>query len=234
MQQAIEAHAHELAAVVVEPLCQGAAGMHMYAPAYLKRLAACCREHDVLLIVDEIATGFCKTGRMFAYEHAGIRPDIVCVGKAITAGALPLSAAIVDERIHETFDDADRDGTFYHGHTFAGNPIAAAAALEAMAIYEDEDLAGRATELGVVLERELMCLGDVPHVVDVRCLGMIGAVEFASAKTAGAVADALRNDGLLVRPLGAVLYLLLPLIVTEQQLLDVCRAFVDRAGNLTH
>lgn len=226
MSKAIADHANQLAAVVVEPLCQGAAGMHMYAPAYLASLAECCRAHDVLLIVDEIATGFCKTGRMFAYEHAGIRPDIVCVGKAVTAGALPLSAAIVDDRIYETFDDTRRDGTFYHGHTFAGNPIAAAAALEALAIYEEEDLANRAAHLGTVLEEGLASLAALPHVEDVRCLGMIGAVEFDAAETAGGIAHALRDDGILVRPLGAVLYLILPLIVEEEELRSVARAFV--------
>lgn len=229
MRKAIEIHAGELAAVVVEPLCQGAAGMRMYAPAYLERLAACCQAHDVLLIVDEIATGFCKTGRVFAYEHAGIRPDIVCVGKAVTAGALPLSAAIVDDRIYETFDDADRDGTFYHGHTFAGNPIAAAAALEALAIYKEENLAARAAGLGALLEEELSPLADLPHVKDVRCLGMIGAVEFDAAETARNLAGALRHDGVLVRPLGSVLYLILPLIVTEEQLLEVTCAFITHA-----
>ena len=228
MRQAIESHAKGLAAVVVEPLCQGAAGMRMYAPSYLERLAACCGEHDVLLIVDEIAMGFCKTGRMFAYDHAGIRPDIVCVGKAVTAGALPLSAAIVDDRIHRTFDDAGRDGTFYHGHTFAGNPIAAAAALEALTIYEEEDLAGRAVQLGTLVASQFAPLAALPRVRDVRCLGMIGAVEFDSADRARRLALALRADGILVRPLGPVLYLILPLTVTETQLLDVCRAFVSR------
>lgn len=230
MRLAIRSHARELAAVVVEPLCQGAAGMRMYAPSYLEQLAACCRQYDVLLIVDEIAMGFCKTGRMFAYEHAGIRPDIVCVGKAVTAGALPLSAAIADDRIYQTFDDDGRDGTFYHGHTFAGNPIAAAAALEALAIYEEEDLAGRAAQLGDLVESQLVPLAALPHVRDVRCLGMIGAVEFDSADRARSLALALREERILVRPLGPVLYLMLPLIVTETQLLDVCRTLVSRAG----
>ena len=229
MRRAIEAHAGELAAVVVEPLCQGAAGMRMYAPDYLVELAACCRRHDVLLIVDEIATGFCKTGRMFAFDHAGIRPDIVCVGKAVTAGALPLSAAIVDEAVFETFDDRVRDGTFYHGHTFAGNPIAAAAALEALAIYREERLADRAAALGAAMETQLQPLAHLRQVRDVRCLGMIGAVEFEHAEIAWDVARGLKDDGILVRPLGAVLYLLLPLVATGKELEAVTGAFVARA-----
>jgi adenosylmethionine-8-amino-7-oxononanoate aminotransferase len=237
MRKAVEEHADALAAVVVEPLCQGAAGMRMYAPAYLERLAACCREHVVLLIVDEIATGFCRTGRMFAYQYAGIRPDIICVGKAVTAGALPLSAAVVDDRVYEAFDDSGQDGTFYHGHTFAGNPIAAAAALEALAVYEEEDLAARARELGSAVEAELAPLAGHPHVRDVRCLGLIAAVEFRAEGNGGTLmarqaARCLREQGILIRPLGPVVYLIPPLVAPREELVRVTRRLVACANDL--
>ena len=134
----ITKHADELAAVIVEPLCQGAAGMKMYPADYLRQLGELCRNQNMLLIVDEIATGFGRTGRMFAFEHAGIDPDIVCVGKALSGGYLPISAAIVKDDIYQTFSDKPADHTFYHGHTFCGNPIAAAAAMEALTLYEQE------------------------------------------------------------------------------------------------
>jgi len=123
-----------LAAVMVESLCQGASGMRMYSAEFLKHIANVCEEVGCLLIVDEIAMGCGRTGKMWAFEHAGIDPDIVTVGKGITAGTLPLSATIVKDSIHETFNDHDVDRTFYHGHTFAGNPIAAAAPLGARGV----------------------------------------------------------------------------------------------------
>ena len=138
MQRTVEEHAKELAAVIVEPLCQGAAGMRMYPAKYLRKLSELCAQNHVLLIVDEIAMGFGRTGRMFAFEHAGIDPDIVCVGKGLSGGYLPISAAVVKEEIFETFADEPEDHTFYHGHTFAGNPIAAAAAVECLNIYREE------------------------------------------------------------------------------------------------
>jgi adenosylmethionine-8-amino-7-oxononanoate aminotransferase len=236
-ENAIMKHGSELAAVVVEPLCQGAAGMRMYGAEWLKRLAVLCRESQIPLIVDEIAMGFCKTGRMFAYEHSEIRPDIVCVGKALSAGALPISAAIVDESIYATFHDKERDCTFYHGHTFAGNPIAVAAALAALRIYSGSDLAARARTMERLHRERLASLRDFPYVADVRILGSIAAVEFqADARDARgsplphAIRNALFDRGILVRPLGSVVYLVPPLIMTDAEIesLDTALAEVVR------
>ncbi len=223
----LEQHAAQVAAVIVEPLCQGAAGMRMYAPACLAKLAELCRQHKVLLIVDEIAVGFGRTGRMFAFEHAGIQPDIVCLGKGLSGGYLPISATVVQESIFESFNDRPADHTFYHGHTFAGNPIAAALALEVLNVYRDEAIVERADRMGLVLRRQMERFADLPGVERIRCLGMIAALDlqdargFPSPARAGAVRATLLARGILIRPLGNVVYLMPPLIIGEDELIGL-------------
>lgn len=135
MRAQVEKHHDTIAAVIIEPLCQCAAGMRIYPPSYLKKLSQLCRKHDILLIADEIAVGFGRTGTMFAFEQAGIDPDIVCLGKSLAGGYLPISATVVKENIYATFADLPKNHTFCHGHTFAGNPIAAATAIEVLKIF---------------------------------------------------------------------------------------------------
>lgn len=232
-RELIEAHHGGICAVVLEPLCQGASGMRMYDAQYLRDVSELCRRHGILLIVDEIAMGFGRTGRYWAYEHAGITPDIVCVGKAVTGGMLPLSAAICRDSVYDTFTDLGGvDHTFYHGHTFAGNPIAAACALEAMDIYDEMDAPAVAARLGGQMHEALAPLRDLSGVADVRGLGLIGAVEMESPVAARRVQKVLMDNGVLVRPLGAVVYLMPPLIITEGQLVALCEQFAHavRAG----
>lgn len=216
-------HAAELAAIVVEPLCQGAAGMRMYGPGYLVRLAELCAELDVLLIVDEVATGFCKTGAWFAYQHAGIEPDMVCVGKAMSAGYLPISATIVKDSIYDTFTDTPDDRTFYHGHTFAGNPLAAAAALAAISVYREQNMSARAQHIGNLLMDNLQSLEELDIVREVRGLGAIGAVELEPEAEPGRIRDQLVGRGILARPMGRTMYLMPPLVSQDELLLDLCR-----------
>lgn len=224
MADLIAKHADELAAVIVEPLCQGAAGMKMYPADYLKKLAKLCRERNVLLIADEIATGFGRTGRMFAFEHAGIDPDIVCVGKALSGGYLPISAAIVKDTIHETFSDKPADHSFYHGHTFCGNPVAAAAAVEALSVYEEENTPKKAAAMETLFKKSLAPLSTLPFVQDIRYLGAIAAVELKSESPAPAVTRPHRvrklliDEGVLLRPLGNVVYLMPPLNIGQMDL----------------
>jgi len=230
--EVLSQHGHEIAAVIVEPLCQGAAGMRMYDARYLSDLSTLCREHDVLLIVDEIAMGFGRTGRYWAFEQAGIDPDIVCVGKGITGGYLPLSAAVCKDYIYDTFsDDGGEAHTFYHGHTFGGNPIAAACALAAMDVYDELDIAGRAETLGRFMAGELREIADTPGVKEVRSLGLIGVVELEpvpdTSARAAAIRESLRGEGVLLRPLGNVFYLMPPLIISEKELSDLCRTFIE-------
>ncbi|MEI6148260.1 MAG: adenosylmethionine--8-amino-7-oxononanoate transaminase [bacterium] len=234
MRLILREHAHELAAVIIEPMCQGAGGMRMHSAEYLRRLAALCREKEVLLIADEVAMGFGRTGKMFAFEHAGILPDMVCLGKSLSGGYLPISATVVREPIFSTFRDLPQDHTFYHGHTFAGNPIAAAAAVETLAVYQDEGIVARAAALGNVLAEELGALKDLPDVRNVRWLGMIGVIELnddaqgRGAVRAAGIRDRLRQEGILLRPLGNVVYVMPPLVTPEPVLRELVRA-VGRA-----
>lgn len=231
---ALEPHRDTLAAVIVEPLCLGAAGMRMYPASALKALGQWCKAHDVLLIVDEIAMGFGRSGRWFAFEEAGLDPDLVCLGKALTAGALPMSATVARDSIYATFTDRPVDRTLQHGHTFCGNPIAAAAANEALRVYDEMDAPGRAATLGARLARSLAALRGVPEVMEVRCLGLIGAVELVpESSPAQAVIPRphrirlrLLEQGILLRPLGNVLYLMPPLIISERELDELTARFV--------
>lgn len=222
-REQLDQHGRHIAALVVEPIVQGAAGMRMYPASWLGELFKLSRQHGVLFIADEIATGFGRTGRWFAFEHAAIVPDIVCVGKALSGGVLPISAAIVRDEIYDAFDGRSPDHTFLHGHTFAGQPIAAAAALAALALYRELDLPALARRIGAELERHWVPLKRHPSVNEVRILGAIGAIEFGGTPEEGAAAaqrvrDALRRRRILARPLGPVLYLMPPL-TTEIEVL---------------
>lgn len=203
----LDTRAKEYAAVIVEPLVQGAAGMRMYGADWLKKLADWCKANGVLLIVDEIATGFGRTGTMFAFEQAGIDPDIVCVGKALSAGYLPISATIVKDHLYETFAEPN---TLQHGHTFSGNPICAAAALAALDIYTAPDFLPE-------VRRKASLLSSVfrPPSSPARYLGMIAATETTRPREAR---EALAARGILLRPLGNVVYLMPPLTITEDEL----------------
>ncbi len=227
----LDAHRDEISAVIVEPLCLGAAGMKMYPAVWLKRLSEACRNRDIPLIIDEIAMGFGRTGRMFAYEHAGIDPDMVCVGKGVTSGYLPLSAVIVRDEIYRTFSDTPADHTFYHGHTWSGNPVAAAAAVETLRIYDEERIVAQAERAGHRLKELMKPVAALSHVRDVRCLGLIAAVELemdhAAPTRPRRVQHRMRESGYLLRPLGPVVYLMPPLIIPENALRDMVTALAD-------
>ncbi|MDR3566819.1 MAG: adenosylmethionine--8-amino-7-oxononanoate transaminase [Syntrophobacteraceae bacterium] len=226
-------HARELAAVIVEPLCLGAAGMKMYPADCLRRLAELCRQNRVLLIVDEIAMGFGRTGKMFAFDHAGIDPDIVCIGKGLSGGYLPISAAVVKEEIFTTFADEPLDHTFYHGHTFAGNPVAAAVAVECLDIYREENIVERAETTGKALAASVEGLRDVCGVENLRTLGMIAAFDLTERKGVTGVERARRicsdmlKKGVLIRPLGPTLYLMPPLIADTALLEETAASLLD-------
>jgi len=223
MRALIERHHDEIAAVIVEPLCQCAAGMRIYSPKYLKQLAGLCRSRNILLIADEIAVGFGRTGTMFAFEQAGIDPDIVCLGKSLSGGYLPISATIVKENIYASFRDSPFDNTFYHGHTFAGNPIAAAVAIEVLNIFGEENIVECARRKGEMMRKKMAELRFLKGVSNVRCLGMIAAVELGASEKDGfpqaqAVKQILWRQGILVRPLGNVIYLMPPFITPNNLL----------------
>ena len=217
-----ERHA-SLAAIIVEPLCQGAAGMRIYPAEYLQRLRALCDAYDIFLIADEIAVGFGRTGAMWACEKAGIVPDILCLGKALTGGYLPMSATIVTERIYDGFrSDGAHDRTFYDGHTFCGNPITAALALETLNVFEDEGVVQQAQTGAVQMRDGFSSLAARPDIHYAKKLGMIGMCaihpDAGGAKRAKRVANHALELGLYIRPLGDVLYLWPPLTITYNEL----------------
>jgi len=233
MRYLIESRGHELAAVIIEPLCQGASGIRIYSPEYIKALHELCKEKDILLIADEIAVGFGRTGKMWACDHAGIEPDILCIGKGLSAGSLPISAAIVHDDIYESFSDSAEDLTFYHGHTFAGNPIAAAASLACLDNYDRHNIVELAAARGESMAKQLEPLKDCDHVQQIRCLGMIAAVEFKDdddhdgAGYAQTMRVNLKKQGILIRPLGSVAYLMPPLNIEEAVLTECVDAFAQ-------
>ena len=222
MEQIVTSRADKLAAVIVEPLCQGAAGMRIYPAKYLRRPRPPCDDCDVLLIADEVAVGMGRTGRMFACEHAGVSPDILCLGKALTGGHLPLSATVVTDEIYRSFADTpQRERTFFHGHTFAGNPIAAAAALATLEVFRSEDILEGAKPPSELLAERFDELAQLDCVHKTAALGMMAVLEISEqaggADFAAEVAQRAWRLGLFIRPLGPVLYLWPPLTTTTQQ-----------------
>ena len=220
-----------LAAVVVEPLMQGAAGMWPHPPAYLRALREATAEAGVLLVCDEVATGFGRTGTMFACEQAGISPDLLCVAKGITGGYLPLAATLATDRIHDAFLGPPAAGrTFYHGHTYTGNPLGCAAALANLDIFErDRTLDRLGPKIARLEQRLASVVAPLPHVADVRQCGVMVGIELAgdaaerrpypAAERMGArVTVEARRRGVIVRPLGDVVVLLPPLTITNDEL----------------
>jgi adenosylmethionine-8-amino-7-oxononanoate aminotransferase len=224
MARILEQHADRIAAVIVEPLVQGAAGMLVHPPGYLRRVRELCHAHGVLLICDEVATGFGRTGRMFACEHEEVTPDLMCLAKGLTGGYLPLAATLTSERIYEAFlGEHDEYRTFFHGHTYTGNPLACAAALATLDVFERERTLDRLQVkielLGRWLERYVAPLGAV---AEIRRRGFMTGIQLREfpprARMGHRVTVAARRAGAIVRPLGDVLVLMPPLSITESDL----------------
>jgi adenosylmethionine-8-amino-7-oxononanoate aminotransferase len=224
--------ASSIAAVFVEPIVQGTAGMRMYDPAILRELRALCDSHDVWLVTDEVFTGYGRTGPMWACEHAGIAPDIMCIGKAFSA-ILPMGAVLATERVFSAFRGA-RDRAFLHGHTFCGNPLGAALAREVLAIYRDEHVLEGVARRAPVIRRAFDRLAAVPGVLRVRSLGMIGAADLADEAEGylGAVGwrvyEEARRRGAYLRPLGSTVYVCPPLTIADDEL-DLLLAILDES-----
>ena len=244
MEAALEAHAHETAAVIVEPLLQCAGGMRMYHPVYLERLREACDRHGVHLIADEIATGFGRTGTLFACEQAGITPDFLCLSKGLTAGYLPLAAILMGEEIYQAFyDDYTKLTAFLHSHSYTGNPLACAAALATLEIFDSDDVIERNRETARLMAEAAAPLADHPHVGDVRQTGMVVAVEMVADKRDKTpypwqerrgltVYRHALERGVLMRPLGNVVYWMPPYVITPEEvrlLGEVAAEGIDKA-----
>ena len=218
-----EKHA-EIAAVIVEPLLQGAGGMIVHPQEFLQRVRQLCSEYGVLLIADEVLTGFGRTGKMFACDVAGVVPDLMCLSKGITGGVLPLAATVCTEEIHRAFVSDDRGRTFYHGHSYTGNPIAAAAAVASFKIFENEPVFDRITAITKIHQQRLAAIENHPAVADVRSIGTVAAIELRAddpgyfSRLRPKLYEFFLNAGILLRPLGNVIYILPPYCITAEEL----------------
>jgi adenosylmethionine---8-amino-7-oxononanoate aminotransferase len=223
MERLLAAHAGEVAAVIMEPLVQGAAGMLVHPEGYLRGVRELCDRHGVLLILDEVATGFGRTGRMFACEHEHVAPDLLCLAKGITGGYLPLAATLTTERIYEGFlGEFEEFRAFFHGHTYTGNPLACAAALATLDVFEEERTLERLQPKIELLGRLLEPLAAHPAVREVRRRGFMTGIELAEyplpVRLGHRVTLEARRRGAIVRPLGDVVVLMPPLSIAEAEL----------------
>jgi adenosylmethionine-8-amino-7-oxononanoate aminotransferase len=229
LRKTLEQHQQQIAAVILEPIVQGAGGMHFYSPEFLVKARQLCDEFNVLLIADEIATGFGRTGKLFACEFANISPDIMCVGKSLTGGYMTLAATLTTDKISQVISQ-NPPGVFMHGPTFMANPLACAVANASIKLLLDSDWKSRVTKIESGLKSGLLVLADLPIVQNVRVLGAIGVVELKQAVDMKTIQPAFVDQGVWVRPFGKLVYLMPPFIISDidlKKLTDAVRAVVS-------
>ncbi|MDX2645710.1 adenosylmethionine--8-amino-7-oxononanoate transaminase [Streptomyces sp. PA03-1a] len=223
LRETIAAHAHELAAVVVEPVVQGAGGMTFHSPAYLRVLREACDEHDVLLVFDEIATGFGRTGTLFAADQAGVSPDVMCVGKALTGGYLTMAATLCTARVADGISRGEVP-VLAHGPTFMGNPLAAAVACASLDLLLGQDWAQEVKRIEAGLREGLAPAAGLPGVRDVRVLGAIGVVQLDHQVDLAAATRAAARSGVWLRPFRDLIYTMPPYVTGDEDVARICAA----------
>ena len=231
LEDTLRERAGEIAALILEPIVQGAGAMRFYHPNFLKGARELCNKYGVLLICDEIATGFGRTGKMFACFHAGVAPDIMCVGKALTGGYVSFAATLATEDVAKTVSEGEA-GVFMHGPTFMGNPLACAAANASLALVQEPEYARNIARLERIFRERLFRARELPQVADVRVLGAIGVIETKNPIDTQKAQEKFVSKGVWIRPFGRLAYLMPPSVATDAEAEKLCDALVETVSEL--